>query len=142
MEEYKPKIVEKDSLKTAYGEVLVRLEKCPICGRYMLHIPKGCDKPFPSYYKLRIQQQMKNVAWVLKSHIKVDDEYICKECVGAGKATFECSLCYERYPTTDIKEQFGNPADYLCVHCYATVTAKVWERKIKELEEEHRYDFD
>jgi len=85
---------------------------------------------------------MKAVGWVLKSNVQVDDRYICENCVEAGKATFKCSLCCERYPTTDIKEHFGYPPDYLCVHCYATVTAEVWEKKFDELEKEHRYDFD
>ena len=143
MEEYKPKIIEEDEhLKSAYGEVLVELTKCSICGKYMLDVPKGCCKCFPSDWHVNIEQQMKSVGWVLKSYIKVNDDYICKECAEAGKATFECSLCHERYPTTDIKEQFGDPPDYLCIHCYANVTAEVWQKKVDELYEEHKYDFD
>jgi len=143
MEEYIPKIVEeKGLLDQAYGEVLVELTKCPICGRYMLDVPKGCYRCFPLYRKINIRQQMKAVGWVLKSYTKVDEEYICKECVEAGKATFECSLCHKRYNTNDIQERFGYQPDYLCKHCYKTVPAEVWEKKFDELEKEHMYDFD
>jgi hypothetical protein len=96
---------------------------------------------FPIWNELNQDAQMKRADLVYLSTTKVNNKAICLDCVDAGKATFQCALCHQTYPTSGIQQIFGDPPDYLCKPCYGTVTAKEWEKKVNELDKEHEYDF-
>lgn len=85
---------------------------------------------------------MKRANMVYLSSTQVDGDPICKECEAAGKADFLCALCEKRYPSSEVKESIGWPAEFLCKNCYETKPAKIWDEKVDELQEDHRYDFD
>ena len=141
IEEYCPKVLE-----DGYAEMLVKLEKCPICDTNMLapH-DERCSYErslFHLYWRIDFKHQLKNAGWHLMSDIKVDDKYICQDCASAGKANFLCALCGERKPTDKKRDSFGDPPDHLCIDCYESATAKVWNDKVEELEELHRWDFE
>lgn len=121
-------------------EFKLRVEDCPCCGgKMMKEAPYGV---FPYCFEECQDAQMKNKGISLISDAKIDDDYICSDCKGKGKASFICALCEERQESDLIKESFGSPAEYLCEECYSTVSAKEWEKKTQELSESHRYDFD
>lgn len=71
----------------------------------------------------------------------VDDEPICIECEQAGKSDFLCALCKERKRSNKKQESFGDPSEFLCTDCYETKPAKIWDEKVDELVEAHRYDY-
>ena len=60
----------------------------------------------------------------------------------AGKADFLCALCNERKSTDKIQESIGDAPEFLCKDCYDTVSAKIWDDKLDELQEAHRYDYE
>ena len=138
-----PTLIELDG--TTYGLMVVGLKACPKCQRYMVaaYIPKGMwHSVFPLFYKINFPEQVRRAGWVIESDVQVDNKYICKDCEKAGLADFECSLCRQRKPTSKIEERFGDPPDFLCSDCYESVTAKVWDDAVKDLREEHRYDYE
>jgi hypothetical protein len=119
--------------------------ECPICKKIMIKKLQRYyfeNSFFPAWVEMNQDAQMKRAGLVYVGGAKVDDEYICEECEKAGKADFKCELCGERHPTSEIQERFGDPADFLCKSCYETTTAKVWEEKCDELQEEHKYDYE
>jgi tRNA(Ile2) C34 agmatinyltransferase TiaS len=110
MEEYTPKIIEKN-----YVEMLIEGEKCKTCDRLMLpNIKRGL---FPNYLRINQDAQMKRAGMVYLSSTQVDGKTICKECESAGKADFLCALCNNRYPSSEVKESIGWPAEFLCKNC-------------------------
>lgn len=125
------------------GLMLVALDECPICHKYMVHAPAGTRKLFPPHYTgCGFEEQLKRADWVVASAVKVDDHLICAPCAGQGKATFFCYLCQTTKPTSEICEDFGDPAEFLCKQCYETVPAKRWNEATQRLRELHRYDFE
>lgn len=66
---------------------LLRLEHCPTCDQDMVIKPKDNRKTFPYYFKNDFNAQAKRAKLVQRSDIKVDNKYICTECVQNGKAT-------------------------------------------------------
>lgn len=123
-----------------YATFLVQIEECWTCKNNMVKEPSG-QHPFPLHYRFSFDQQRRRAAFTYRSNIKVDNEYICIECEEAGKATFKCALCKERHDSDEKHTSIGDWPEFLCIPCYETVPARVWEDKIEELEEEHRYDF-
>src|SRR5690242_3318978 len=91
--------------------MLVKSDPCPICNKMMI-----VRKPevFPSYFVINQSAQMKAADLVYYGNISVDDKKICHECETAGKAEFLCELCGKRHPTSQIRESFGWPAEFLC----------------------------
>ena len=143
MESYVPKVVENHITGVSYGEMLVELNKCHKCNKLM--IVKSSNRftsTFPHYFRINFDAQIKNAGWVTQSNVKVDDKYICEECVENGKADFECYVCKKRHSIDLIKESFGDPADYLCQKCYEIVPAKEWRDIVDKLDSIHRYDFE
>ena len=140
IENYTPEVIKSDSC--FYGLVLVELEKCPLCHKYMIDIIGVKYGLFPKWRRITIEKQIERAGWAQRSSVKVDDKNICNECVKAGKADFLCALCKQRKPTNKIKDSFGDPAEFLCTDCYETVPAKVWDEKTSKLREKHRYDYE
>jgi len=136
LDNYTPEVID------GYGKVLVELEKCPLCGKYMVDAKGAKYGLFPKYININIDKQMERAGWVLRSCTKVDDKNICSECTEAGKADFLCTLCKQRKPTDKIKEEIGDPTEYICTDCYETMPAKEWDEKICKIREIHRYDFE
>ena len=95
-----------------YALMMVQLSKCPICEKLMLYIPKLLALPFPAFYKI------------------------------TAKAQAECALCETRKPTSKIQESIGRPSEKLCTDCYKSVPAEQWLKKMEDLEEHHRYDYE
>lgn len=118
----------------------LRTEKCPCCRKEMMDKDKG--KLFPFYFAESQESQMKKADIVFRSHSEKDNERICIECESKGLASFICALCGERRNSSDVQESFGDPSEKLCKSCFSTVSAEMWEKKVRELEESHRYDFE
>ena len=114
----------------------LQTKKCPYCGKQMM----GRSNLFSS---LKDQEtQMKKLGVVFISDATKDNQYICVECKEKGIASFICALCGERRSYEDMQESFGDPPEYLCKHCYNTVSAKVWDDKVADLSDIHKYDFE
>jgi hypothetical protein len=116
---------------------------CPICKKKML--PRILSKyynesPFPlGFY----ESQLKSVGIVLRSDMKLNDNYICIECSESGKAAFDCYLCKGRKSSEKKQESFGiDPTDYLCKDCYNSVPAAQWDKICGELHKDHQYDYE
>lgn len=138
MNEYTPKIIEDANI--VYIEMLIEGKRCHTCKKVMIH--KCARGVFPNYLRINQAAQMESAGMVYNSYTEVDGKKICIECKESDKADFKCSLCEQRYPTSEIQEQFGDPPEYLCKSCYATVPAKTWEESCEKLLNEHRYDFE
>jgi hypothetical protein len=139
MDKYKPTIHKRYG--NVYVEMLLKADECPICGKVMIKkVNSWFDNLFSCYFGLNQDAQMKEADMVYKSNIEIDGEPICVECAKAGKATFLCALCGERWPSDTEQESFGLGAfpDHLCENCYKTVPAKVWDEKCKELRNRHK----
>ena len=137
MENYTPKLHENGR----YVEILLETNECPCCKKRMLkELPY--DSNFPHYHKINQKSQMESIGLVSKSNVMVDNTYICVECRDAGKVNFLCELCGERKASNKEKISIGYPPVFLCSDCYETVSAKVWDNKIEELNNEHQYDFE
>ena len=119
-------------------------KQCSKCDRTMIAKVKECygKEFFHGYHDYSQDAQMKRAGLVYLGKAKVDDEYICEICEKEGKADFICSICEKRHDTCEIKEQIGDPAEFMCKSCYETVPAKEWDDKLSELQDEHRWDFD
>ena len=134
MKEYTP--------TTYYGRcvlIVVELRACPLCGKLIMPPGRGM---FPTSPKVSRETQMRNAGWVEEGRCRINGDYPCAECVQAGKATFVCAGCGKEQSGSEIKESFGDPPEYLCKTCYATIPAKEWDEKEAELRESHRWDFD
>ena len=141
MDDFTPQVVKKSW--ATYGIMLVELSICPICERYMVvPQPSTWDSPFPIYNALSFETQLKKAGWARRSYIEVDSVKICQDCANSGKADFLCALCGERKETSKVHDSFGDPGEFLCSDCYATVPASVWENKVSQLHDTHRYDFE
>jgi ssDNA-binding Zn-finger/Zn-ribbon topoisomerase 1 len=142
MENYTPKIY----ANGRYVEMLVQAAKCPICEKVMVYKEDKNryygNRIFPLPISINQESQIKRAGIVFKSTVKVDDAYICEECQSSGKATFLCALCNNRKSIDKVQESIGDPPEFLCADCYASVPSKIWDEKLEELQEEHRYDFE
>ena len=122
-----------------YALMLIELKKCPICGKYMLPNERN---PFPFASNASKETQLKNAGWVEEGRCYINGTYPCVECEQSDKIRFICALCGKEQPGSEIKESFGDPPEYLCKACYATVPAAAWDEKEEELRESHQWDFD
>lgn len=136
MEKYVPDIVE-DGL----ARFLVKASVCPECGRYMVMSPTRDWGTFPRYHKLTFSAQVKAAGFCVQSGVQSNGEYICKDCMQAGRAWFCCDLCKQKMSTDKIEMQFGNPPVYLCSECYATIPAKKWDDAVSKLSDAHKYEY-
>jgi hypothetical protein len=127
-----------------YVVMMLEAKVCPICSKVMIRQGRALmhGGHFPNAFTLNLESQMKDAGLVFLSCVKVDDESICVECVATGKADFLCALCNKRYPTDQEQYCIGDAPEYLCKSCYASVPAKVWDEKVEQLMEEHRYDYE
>lgn len=136
LESYVPEIIE--SNKTLYAKMFIQLETCSCCKKPMMkEAPYGV---FPNWLKLN-QKEQAIKADIQIFHSTIGYDKICKKCVEDGIVTFECHLCNTKKPLNKIQKEIGSPSDYLCSDCYETIPAKMWDEKIEEMEENHKYDF-
>ena len=137
----------------AIGTMQVNLHKCPTCGRWMLpRIARHLNTPidhtlfvisiFDTRPLSRLEQVLDRAGWRLESDSEFDNHHICAQCASEGKGGFTCALCGQVRSSDQEKKSFGDPAEFLCVVCYETQPAKVWQQKVDELYEEHRCDFE
>lgn len=141
---YTPELIEHWE-DMAYGKVIVELNKCPSCGRWMLDKSaneQGWPAVWPAVHSGNIREQLERAGWVFSSDTKKDNETICSVCASEGKGGFTCSLCNQYRTSDQEQEAFGDPLDYLCTVCYETVSAKVWHDKYNSLYDAHKYDFE
>jgi len=121
--------------------MVVYLKPCPTCAKLMIRLSDG--GPFQLFpYDLSFKSQVERAGWVYVSDAEVDEKRICHECKAAGRASFVCAMCKETRRMDQEEESFGEPAERLCSVCFETVTAKVWAAKVRELREDHRWDFE
>lgn len=137
IESFKPIVV-----LEKYGLMLIELKKCYVCHKHMIRRDDSWTSPFPRWVVNTLESQAKRADWVIQSTVKVDDNYICLDCERAGKADFKCYLCKNRYSSTNIEERFGDPPEFLCKHCYETVSAKIWDKTNDYLLSIHKHDFE
>lgn len=139
MNEYTPQIFKKQSHGLAYGLMVVELRKCPICEKWMLNRSNS----FPNMDENREVLQLQRAGWVHKSSMENNNmDYICEECKTHARVKFTCAICGEERTSSEIQEQFGYPAEYLCKECYSKVSAKEWDVKVEELDTKHHWDFE
>ena len=137
IEDFTPQIIARDASEE-YATMLVRVERCTICDRQMIHdLTTSFGNPFPAYYRAGFNAQRERAGWATRTA-----DGVCVDCRAANKVMFTCALCGQRRPSSEEMEHFGEPADYLCKACYATVPAQQWHAKVDALEYEHRYDFE
>ena len=123
----------------------VEVKICPKCKKDMVSKPVDQyfrKNTFPNWKENDFEAQALRAKLVFQSDIKVDDEYICEECKKNGFIDFLCALCKKRKPISKEIERFGDPPECLCKDCYNKVPASEWDKKIEELEEDHKYDFE
>jgi hypothetical protein len=121
-----------------FAYFVLAVDTCANCGTVMT------NGHFPIYNKLTLNAQLERAGWRLRSGIEADVPYgeLCQVCADAGVARFKCALCGEERTSNEIKEQYGDPSEYLCTVCYETRTAKEWEEAEERLYAAHRYDYE
>jgi len=129
-----PKIVEQTE-HYIIADVSIKASICPKCGKFLKPHYRVVDGLYGN-------AMFNNPRWAENSYVMVDNYYICKECADKSLADFECALCNQRYPTSEIQESFGVPPEFLCKECYQNKPARIWCEKVEELESDHRYDFE
>ena len=134
MDEYVPRL-----WYGRYAMMLIELKVCPTCDRLML--PRMSTDPFPRAMGVSKEDQLHNAGWVEQGKMWVNGQYSCVECERNDRVTVQCALCGVQRKSSEIKESFGDPPEYLCTTCYMTVSAKEWDKKRHELRESHRWDF-
>lgn len=55
---------------------------------------------------------------------------------------YSCSLCGVDYLESEIEEKVGYPPEYVCKHCYETVSAKEYNEHVGWLHDQHRWDYE
>ena len=121
-----------------YGLVLVQIDRCPTCGRWMV----DRDRPWPGWYAINFDAQMRQIGWRESTSVGGDRGTICSRCKEEGRATFTCKSCGTVRTVDQVQTQFGDPPDFLCKTCYETVFAKRWNKLVNALEKKHRYDLE
>lgn len=126
-----------------YAMMLVELDVCPVCNRLMMP-NHGISRHslFPTAPNASEEMQLKNAGWVRSGRTWLNGQYVCEECERNGRVLFICEICGKEQSCDEVQESFGDPPEYLCKGCYATVSAKEWDEKARGLRESHRWDFD
>lgn len=136
MESYKPQIIE-----GRYATFLVQFLKCPLCQQPMIVEEPERNSPFPMSYKINYESQAHAAGFRIRSKVVSNDKHICTVCAESGKGGFNCYLCKQYKESAKLEQSFGDPPDYLCTDCYATVPAKEWDEIVDRLYDLHQYDF-
>ena len=139
----KPQLVS-ESNDLAIGTVHVLLHKCSTCGRWMLNkSAERANNVFATEHFELLQEYLALADWRLRSDVTDrNGSEICEQCASEDKGSFECALCGEVRESSQKVRSVGDPPEFLCMVCYETKPAKVWEEKYKELLEAHRYDYE
>lgn len=135
--EFTPGIIDEER---GYGIVLVRLRECSYCGAWMFDEQKA----FSNIGKNEIREQLKRAKWERQGELGMATlgTLICTKCIENGAESLECALCKKEKKSFEIKKCIGYPAEYLCKECYSTVSAEIWDIKVNELEENHKWDYE
>lgn len=138
IEDYVPERFGPDKVK-----ILVQFKPCAACQHPCCpDLGQGYDNPFPKYYQANFREQIAKAGIRLIGRYNSSEDPVCKECVDAGATTHECYLCRKQKKSNEIKQSFGCLSPHsLCEECYETVPAKKWDETVKELEENHKYDW-
>ena len=136
-----------------YVPLSIPLRTCPCCqsrmldlSPYVLKLLAQAEDQRGSYFKEkdnRISAQLERAGVVPSSDVlDTNDQPVCEACVKAGRVTFICFGCKRENPVNLIHfTQPGDPCESVCIPCYESHTAKVWDQIIKDLAEKHRWDF-
>jgi len=108
----------------------------------MVAVPKRTEGLFSGWIGESIDDQLQRAGWRKRVYVGGDHEYLCAACVARGEGGFTCALCGQKRQLRESYRSFGGPPEHLCVTCYETVSAKVWEQTIEQLREAHRYDYE
>lgn len=115
-----------------YILIPIKTENCSVCNAKIIE---------PNYYNQFQRNYIEKEGIKFKANINIQNKKVCEDCYKQDKVDFKCYLCECKKPISKIKEQFGDPADLLCLDCFSSVTAKKWDDIITELEEMHKWDF-
>lgn len=124
--------------QSGYGLFALPIERCAHCKKKM------SDGGFSHRNNMTFNSQMSRAGWEIKSHVEsdVDRGPICKSCADTGVARFECALCHEAQPYSEVQISIGDSPEYLCKTCYSEIPAKQWDEIYEELNNRHRYDYE
>lgn len=123
--------------------IKIKVLVCRKCGVALLPstFPEDAYWGFP-HLQPTIVSQLKRAGVHLQSAVgTVEGGPICSKCVEENPI-YKCYLCGERRKKDELQVSYGYPADHLCKYCYDTVSAKLWDATVKDLEEDHRHDWD
>lgn len=134
-EEYTPTLTEDGR----HALVLVSVDRCPLCSRPMFRAGGVELCPLGGYWN-GTAKQMERAGWALPIFVGGDHEWICSRCAAEDRAFFTCAICKDKRGLSQERDSFGTAK--VCLTCYATMTAKAWNEKCVQLDEEHRWDFE
>jgi hypothetical protein len=123
--------------------VTVKVQKCSECGAHLATVDAAHQLRRLPWMNRGIVKQLELAGCKLVGRLGEfsSERSLCDDCLKT-RAVFECDLCHQKRCGEDISESFGYPAEYLCRHCFETVSAKVWAEACGGLSESHRYDFE
>lgn len=117
---------------------IVKMNRCARCHLPMLDNVKAGVAPgsTPS-----LAPQARRAGWKISSgQSPMGEGYICQECFEADPRRYECLLCGEKREKKEVKRQFKHADEILCIHCFNTVSARVWDDAEERLSEMGYYD--
>lgn len=135
-EKWTPQIISDDGVNLIVTFAL-RVKRCHICKKLCMNIDTNQTRLF--WYGDGQKDQMKR-AGIVKEDFSAD-EPTCEECSNKGLVKFTCNLCSLEQFSTEVQESFGDPAEFLCKTCYATVPAQTWDKAVDRLRDAHQWDY-
>ncbi|WP_394849642.1 hypothetical protein LZC95_19595 [Pendulispora brunnea] len=110
-----------------------------------LCVPRCAACRLPLVREAAFGDQARRAGWpAARTHAhNADGRAICDRCAELGHARFDCALCGNERPFSDVQEAFGVGGlrpDYLCRTCFQSASAEKWLAKREELMDDHRDD--
>lgn len=123
-----------------FEDFKLEIKTCPKCNKKMINASHNAlRQSFPGYNKLNLETQLSKKDMVIRSETEEGYHYLCENC--EDNMEFKCWGCKETRLKKDIKWKYGDPPDFLCIHCYNTKTAKEWNDLRSEIDDNHRWDY-
>jgi hypothetical protein len=72
---------------------------------------------------------------------ELDGRYYCRACLEAGKGVFDCAMCQQERPISQLFDGQGYEYDRLCTVCFETEPAAKWAAFIDKLKDSHQWDY-